>query len=853
MISDARIDEARKAGEKNKQTLELVQNWCAHIRVRAEGVGMLAQATGLPIGHHSLNCEHAPAGGMSAWDMADVALHFYDQNCANCPVRKPVGIPNLSQLVAARDERRRQRQRAQDRAEQEERDKHAAREQARNSLRQGLDPIAIATVDLISDLDTLRTKEAADKLVATATLAPESFGAGVIDHLFWLLLDSGEYALHEPALRTLAKLPVAPARLCNAAFKSFHGARDTAVRIIEEHGGLADEELIAPALPGLISIACPERFPFGGEPAEPVTEPLRALYRARPASVRAGLKILLGRTEAHNARLAAQGIRVLAKDDASMLEFGIDELMAKVARAKWIAQGREDEVDKALAVVRKTLVKAFHANPTRVDKTVNDFLHGASEEGRVELFKLYQDVLRGMRRSDEKITLTDAHRIAFRRLVVEAIKDENDNSDISYGVFHGDPYELTPLALEEIDLLLGSAAIIADKLDVLNSTPLDQKNPVAGWERMGARSKLSSLLDAFVRWACVAAGNAGSDAINKVLAVLHGLPEGSTRMAATIVGNFPKLAKTVEGLQLILPDYYAALVGASQLVRSDAATALGEMPRIAQQNMPSLVFEAFTALMSDPYMIVHRAAVRALERFSLPEEFRAIAMRALSQWIIYYSENRTPDGDRFLVEAVDLYAYRYASDEKLKGRLGDRLLEILTLLPPDVVMQESRRGVPALEGNPNYPQFFLRLLADEKTMATHHEDLLEHLQSKPVMNLYAVRKEAVEVGKWVAAQYPWGTASFIEALTSCGAWAEAAELTGAVIDAIPDTLHYRARKLHFALWRIACDYEAAIAQGQFEKLNALHVEWDKARMAIKEDNEQTERKRVPLSGLFGQD
>jgi len=75
MRGDRRIEEAIEAGEKNKRAWELVRNWCANVQMKKfGGTGMVEQMTGLPIGNHFLECPHAPAGGMAAFDKGMAAL-----------------------------------------------------------------------------------------------------------------------------------------------------------------------------------------------------------------------------------------------------------------------------------------------------------------------------------------------------------------------------------------------------------------------------------------------------------------------------------------------------------------------------------------------------------------------------------------------------------------------------------------------------------------------------------------------------------------------------------------------------------------------------------------------------------
>jgi hypothetical protein len=68
VASERRIEHVIQAGEQNRWTMELVRNWCAHARVeKFGGVGLIEAGTGLPIGHHSVRCDHASEAGMKQW------------------------------------------------------------------------------------------------------------------------------------------------------------------------------------------------------------------------------------------------------------------------------------------------------------------------------------------------------------------------------------------------------------------------------------------------------------------------------------------------------------------------------------------------------------------------------------------------------------------------------------------------------------------------------------------------------------------------------------------------------------------------------------------------------------------
>jgi hypothetical protein len=232
-----RIEETIRIGEKNKRTMELVRNWCKHARVRkVGGTGIIEIQTGLPIGHHSLECQHAVAAGFATWDLADAAVDFYDRNCANCKYREPVGFPTISGLVSERDAKRKSDQATHEQARREEAERLAEREARRQNLRVQLDAVSSTVVDQISELDREGSSSMGERLVETARLAPETFTHPIVEHL-WSLLEGVGFLRAEPVLNVLYILKIDPRRLCGAAMRclSRYSALQLAATIVEEN------------------------------------------------------------------------------------------------------------------------------------------------------------------------------------------------------------------------------------------------------------------------------------------------------------------------------------------------------------------------------------------------------------------------------------------------------------------------------------------------------------------------------------------------------------------------------------------------------------------------------------------
>jgi hypothetical protein len=638
-------------------------------------------------------------------------------------------------------------------------------------------------------------------------------------------------------------------RLINVALRvmASYGAPGAAAEIVENSQAIGDSALIADALPNLAQLATPDDEPFiHDRRSEP--GPLCQLYRRQPDAVRAGLNAMLAGKEAWRVGATARTISLLMEQDATLASFMTDDLMARAARAKWLIQGNEGEVDRAQRDIRDVLVAAFNAAPTTVDGMIQAYLPGITPDGFKQLHRIYGDVLRNERPFDEPLEPTEARRVAFQRLLVATTRsdDSDDRNDAVSNLVHGRADELMPILVDQIDHLLGSAALVLQRLEEVIKAPVDPNDPLGGMTRMSLRSRLNHLASTFIQWACAAAGHSGAAAVEKVLKFLSGIPEGSERLRATVIGNFSELARTTEGLKLCLPEFYSALAGSSQLVRARAASALGDMPAQALENMPSLVFEAFTALMEDPYLIVHKAAIKALDVFSLPSQFTNTAQHILSNLIVHYAKSH--QDDEFLIRLIRLYARRHADKEKLAGALGNKLIEILQTIPAQTLLHEGSASI--LAENPNWIDLVLGLLRDDAASEHHVERVLSQIERRPPAILYEKRAKLAETGVKVAQRHLWELPDFVEILSGCGAWAEAATMVSQVVEAIPDTTQNRMRRLHLSLYRIASEFEAALAASETGKLDELAQEWRAARADIEKGNEEIRRREDSAGSVF---
>lgn len=867
MSTDKRIQEAIEAGQKNQQTMVLVRNWCAHIKIkRFGGVGLVERQTGLPIGHHSLECPHAPASGMATWDLADAAVDFYNRNCAGCTHRKPVNLPNILKLVTERNAAREAREKEQQKYNDELAARLSARDTARDEIRATLTPIQATVLDQIEELDHDPTEQRVAGLVETAKIAPEHFNEPVRQHLRDLL-EIGGYRRTEGCLGALKTLGDPAPQLCNASLKALarHDSTDEAAALVLQHAAAADEALIAKALPALIHLAHPKSYPMmGGNQRVIDKRPLQELYRHHPKAVEEGIQRLLDTNSARLVEEGARGASVISEVDSKVGVKFAATLIPKLVRANHLLADLDDHDFEQTSVIRSAIAAAFKYHPDEVDKIIQGFVPGANDEGQAAIIQIYEEVLRGLRYGNgrsgrEKETATKAHEIAFHRLIWAATSMEGfETLQQLQSALSRDLGDMAPFAAKEIDGLLGAAAVLDDKLNkktspLLTGIPDPRPQELIQMENWNYQGSIRNLQETFVRWAGQAARRQGESGINKVLSFYRQIPEDRENLRAAFVGNMHTMAKGSEALNLILPDFYQALVGSSQVLRSSAASTLEELDNWHPNNLPDLVYEAFVPLLSDPFVIVHKAAVRALRRSTLPGALNDKIREALTNLVMIYAQSKSED--RFLIECLELLCGRYTSKE-FHPQFAAAIISLLKRTKPHEVSKDIRFWSVRLRQHVGFVDLLIHLLQDNEAGHYHADDLLAELVELPnsviQKNLEAIERLGLTGLYLGGPRISKGHAGLIiEILSKAGAWDKATNVARAAHADIEDSQWNKPIKLEAELRLIACEYEQAIASGNSSALAGIAQRWRKAHKEREDDLATHKEQRDPLRGLLG--
>lgn len=857
MVSELDIQRAIEAGQQNLEAVELIRNWCHHARVeKFGGVGIIEQQTGLPIGHHSMVCDHAPDGGIAAYFLEESALDFHDRNCANCSSRVPVRLPNISKLIARRDT---ERQRASAREAELDRQHQAeldARRAARAALRSTSSVLVNSFLEDLGAFDASRDDAAATRLIESARLAPELLTVEVTDHLFELL-ESGERWLDEVGLTILRSASVDSARLARCAMRCIvsGGALRIAAEVAADKVDHVGAEDVSGAMLGLAYVACaPRTYPGTSDQMPDDPEPLRRIFAQFPKAATGGIDELISDRRPFRVRIGARAVTVLAPHHPDLLVTVRRSLLARLAGADILIDvERDSEMTDVVHDLTLAIAAAFVSEPSGTDGDVMRYFEGASRNGESRLSGVYEQVIRRALHGDDGAEAVirqhdEVYRTALRRLV--NLAGTSNNEDVLQEVLEAlrsDPGALTWLACEQTDTLLGAAILADSKMAASRevSPIITPEHPLAEIEEGNRRWRFQSLCASFIRWA-VHGVTDDAGAMKRFITFLESGTNLSDTFKAAIIEELPPLMGTARELGEVLPFLYGAMVGESSLVRAAAAACLGEVGSRRIAEMPSLVVEAFLLMLSDPYVIVHKAAVKALRRVRLPEEHRRSARTAIGHLVAVYKNDKDQD---FLLTCMEAYLSESKDDVASKATVAKLFMAILSKVPPDRLMRNNDQWlIRRFSGEEGYAELVLSLLAEAKTdyeqervldlvreipvgaSGQHHEAVMRALAGRPA--------DSLTVG------------TLLEVFSRDGEWSAALDVALARVAAIPNTRRMRSRKLFAEQQRCHAEFEHLISQGKVDEALTVALTWDKAAVEIEQIREEHE-KTNPFRSILG--
>jgi tetratricopeptide (TPR) repeat protein len=790
------LDRTTAIGIENAQILALAANWCEHIGVARGpmGVGLVEQATGLPVGGGSLRCSYARAPTHFGMQLKFNAADFYEENCIGCPHHKPTGRePHLGTwadtVLAQRDEQASKAAKEQRREQEKRRD----RSERRRFLLGTPDPAVQAILDLIERVDAEEPDPEAERLLLKhAELSPPDFPDALLNHLASEGLAIGRGALLEVVFKIFERAgrPSLEA-VCNLAFAGVRDgiAAEAAGALIAPHA--TEIPVDERTRKGLVRLAAGTfEFRSDWEGARP--DALLRFFDLDPNGASRTVSALLRDAEPWARATAAHAAQGLVRNRPAAGDSLLQALLASVVmedRSRY--HGDPWASSKAADVVGDVLI----AEPATTDAAIVARLQGASEREAQALWQCYWHASPSRFRDpvpEEAIgvierravaLLNEDRPISLLERVAETLSNLTDDHDGSAGA-----------SLQElVDVLLiwNGKHRDAGKFEVTESTtPLDFLEAQSHQLRVGAVARnLEEALEGRAK-ANVAAFVA---AITPIWEDRAG-PSLSDEDRASLVKALGSI-RTQEQLDAAEPLVGRVLSSGETAERAAALRALEDMhwrdltvPRSIQQQVVANLFH------EKLWVAIH--AIRALKIVDVEP---ADLLKVIN-YLLGFAHNYTGEPIRSDdVERALGLALRLAEGQSYESQVAAIALQIVNAMATTDAA-DALSHLRRLRIGPDWVAAVIRALhPDERSewFGVHEmkkEDLLEALTEAPREWLKphwdaleaAAERDLDLIGSWT-----WAIADL---LARHGEHARAAKICQHVVDQTPDTTEHAHRR-----------------------------------------------------------
>jgi hypothetical protein len=851
MDIDAEIKKAIQIGERNKEVIELVQNWCAHVEIgQWGGIGLVEAQTGLPIGARFFKCKYARAQGMAGVQVEEIAVDFYDRNCADCTQRLPVRLPNLSELVAERDAARERQQEAQAQSAQAEANALAGRVTRRSELSAGCGPARADIFSAIDAFDREPTEEHRRVLLGMANAAPEQFNASLREALYDVA-EAGGFTRTEGVLEVLNLVDSDGKRLCELALRAFarFEGHTSAAAIVERYLSKEHEGPVQAAIPSMIALASPVDgfLPSSGSSGDP-----RALVRTFqlfPELVTKAIKHQLRSPRKHVRIQACNAVSLLLQIDPGLGRNTLEDLI----RSMSLPDDRYGGYRTARGSAAITIAEVMAHYPDEVDAEIQLAGQNGTDEIRSTLVDVYEHVLRDEFEPGATRLPDRAVELSYQRFVeLVSNRVENDRLLKAISFLRYNALRYPDLLEKHAETLLGSAALISGDLENRDSPLMDlslKPDLLKQIEAQGRRQMLGTTLDAILKPIGVLAARKPESIGKLVMTTFDALGDGHKEFKAGLTRSLGYMAGSAGGSRLAMPGLYQAMTNQSSLVRAAAADAYSHLAARDPDDLPPLVHETFLLLLLDPFVIVHSAAVEALRKVSLPARYNSRLIASLGALISAYRQSR--ENDDLLSACLEcvLELQAETADSKSGDRMRQQVLSIAASMKLPVAARFVARNGRLLRRTPGLARVLVKLLA-EPDLAEHEvDDLVDELAEVPSTEILEFAGDFRAVATIRLEHGSDLTDELLEILTRCGAWSVASDIARDATARFSDSTWDRPTKLRSEAREIAAALEAAASASDVEQVVELGNRWRAVDKEITTDDEQNKKRRDPFLGL----
>ena len=813
---DEQIEHAVAIGRENQNLISLGKAWCTHIRADRSGwgVGMVEQATGLPITGGRFTCDFARQPSQFAgMQLAVTALEFYEDNCKGCPHHAPGGrVPNLSTwaepLLAERDEWKKAQAAAQQAAEVE----RQKRTELRTLVAASLPATSQEIVGLVNriDLDPYDA-DADDSIRDLAHLAPDAF----TDDIKEMLRTDARLLQSAVLLDVLLEVNTSGAQLhelCLEAVRKGWGIAE-GCRYLSEHGLQAD--LDQDLLDAIVFHTTPTDTPMHAvtfrTPGEPAA--LLRYHSQAPDVVEQRVCELLRHGDAWRRAAAASASEALVATDPGCGRRLLTALLDGLRhREDWDGHDQSSDTIASVAAVLLKLDAQF------VDAVVERRWGRASAECRARLIGCYDAVARP---ALEQFS-AEVGRILIARAVTALSEPLDRDSDSIYGGYQGRASDLLEMAVQvaptdvlQPNVLIGLLLDWLERARNLSETELaetDPTNPLAALEKMSAQARIDRILRG-ISDAVVALGRRDSSEFIAVCSEIYSGTESAPSARAEIVRIAGQVAAAPATVTEALPLVYSAMLGDDQVVRAAGMEAAERVMRaIPCESIPPLLAQAVVTGLTDQYLIVGMAAVKAMREVPADLIDHHVASVRLLVAAASYASDRLRD--RMVQDALVAVHHLAQDDEHLLSSTREIALEVVKRMPAHNARETLCRH-RWLESHNNWTDVAIHALRLDDNPQYENlgnddkESLLEKLGRR---RLAAHQIEALVTGELTAGKLNWRRSLLAaELFSELGRPDLSVRMIGAHLESVPDTIERQPTRRSMEKMMLTYSLEEVIA------------------------------------------
>jgi len=795
---------------------------------------------GLPMGLLEVRCEHAPPPRTQGHRALELAIEFYEANCAGCPYRDGAGeLPSLATVAGERAAEEAARKAAAHRAADERTRRHHERRERRRQLLAGEGHVVR---DLADDLDRIDRAEprteplsldearAARRVIDSARGAPELFRPVLVDSLLELAADTTDVTAFEALTALVRSGHCPPRRALDAARAVLQRQRsvDAGQLLAAVEPDLRSEDL-PDLLDQLIALSSGEDIGPWGLPSSP--DGLIAASRVDLPAVTERIIEHLGSEDESTRQAAADAAQVLLAVDATRVVALGHPLAASVRGPD---AGYAGDPHPASAALR-ALAEAWRGQPVLTRRIVETVAAEAVHDARDELARVPWFLQRFREPWDASPPAT-SEAISF--VVRRTGGDWGEEA-----AFHAADH-LTSLAREvpeaiagHVDEMLGAIlAMCATESDTAAATAKPDTPPtaaaqdreiLAALERESARIRRDGRRRRLAETIGRCAPVNPPAVITPVLALFSATTgdERTDRAVQSTMLDVLEEAVSPEMLRDILPVTYTALLHRDHVIRRGGIDLWVACAGLAG-SLPAELSELAIPLLQDRYVIVHKRMLEQIPRLSFPADLVARLLPIVAGWVVTYADKPDPDAVESAIWALRSLARGLDDQSQVTGWFSIALAYVGRCRPSDSQRLLTAWWPDELRAHPAWTSAALATAASPELADYYnqrYEPVLQVLMDRPKLLADVLLAEIEPLSGVHGPAHSWRALEPVELLQSAGRWADAAVVArGVEASQPPGDEGAPGRRLAGAISRGA-ELAHALAEGPptEAKLNAL--------------------------------